>query len=561
MIAPTAALLYAPEGYDTSRPKLMGRHAAGEGFLGGLVRHAGFERMVAMLRNPADAPAFAAQIRTLGGAMACGHFLEAELHRAAECGALMLPGPDIGTYAWRRRRIGPAQAFSVVGVTHTTASESAMDSIADLLTAPVQPWDALICTSAAVRGMVGRLLAAEGAYLRQRLGASRLTGPMLPVIPLGVDAPALAQNGSARTTWRGRLGLGARDVAVLHHGRLSFHAKAHPLPMFLGLARAAAAAPPGVRVHLVLSGWFADEVQRGAFLAQAKALAPNLAVHHVDGRKPEVRRAIWSAMDVFTLLSDNIQETFGLAPIEAMAAGLPVVGTDWDGLRDTIEHGVTGYRIPTLMAGPMTDIAARHEQGLDTYDSYIAAAAQFTAVDVGAVEAAFTALIAEPTRRRAMGEAGRLRVQERFDWAPVVRQYLDLWAELAKIRAHGQGEHAAPLRGEERVPRRPDPAAVFADYPTRRLAPETRLCFAPDIADAAQAMARVALLAGVAGVAMRRDLLPGEDSLRQAFAVLEAGPATAALLSAELPPARASRLHRGLAWLVKIDVLRLDPGG
>jgi starch synthase len=142
-----------------------------------------------------------------------------------------------------------------------------------------------------------------------------------------------------------------------------------------------------------------------------------------------------------------------------------------------------------------------------------------------------------------------------------VRQYLDLWAELGKIRAQGQGEHAAPLRGEERVPRRPDPAAVFADYPTRRLAPETRLRFAPDIADAAQAMARVALLAGVAGVAMRRDLLPGEDSLRQAFAVLEAGPAPAALLSAELPPARASRLHRGLAWLVKLDVLRLDHEG
>ena len=269
MTAPTAVLLYAPEGYDTSRPKLMGRHAAGEGFLGGLVRHAGFDRMVAMLPNAADHAAFAQQVAVLGGRMPCESFAEADLHRAAETGTLMLPGPDIGTYAWRRRRIGDARAFSLVGVTHTTASANAMGNIADLLVAPVQPWDALICTSHAVRGMVRRMLEAEGAYLARRLGATRLVGPALPVIPLGVDAVALAPDRTARAQWRGRLGLGARDVAVLHHGRLSFHAKAHPLPMFLGLARAAARAPAGVRVHLVLSGWFADDVPRRAFLEQA----------------------------------------------------------------------------------------------------------------------------------------------------------------------------------------------------------------------------------------------------------------------------------------------------
>jgi glycosyltransferase involved in cell wall biosynthesis len=558
--APTAALLYAPEGYDTSRPKLMGRHAAGEGFLGGLVRHGGFEPMLAMVRSAADAEAFARHVQALGGRMACDSFLEAELHRAAGPGAIMLPGPDLGSYAWRRRRAGEAGAFSLVGVTHTTASANAMDSIADLLVAPVQPWDALICTSAAVRASVQRLLQAEGAYLARRLGATRLAGPALPVIPLGVDAPALAPDAAQRAAWRQRLGIAAGDVAVLHHGRLSFHAKAHPLPMFMGLARAAAAAPAGLRVHLVLSGWFADEVQRGAFLAMAKACAPGLPVHHVDGRLPEVRRGIWSAMDAFTLLSDNIQETFGLAPVEAMAAGLPVVVSDWDGLRDTVEHGVTGFRVPTLMAGPQADIAARHESGHDSYDSYIAAAAQFTAVDVPATEAAFAALIADAGRRRGMGEAGRARVARLFDWAPVIRQYLALWAELARIRAAGQGEHAAPLRGEERVPRRPDPSLLFADYPTRRLAPETRLALAPGLASAEAAMARLLALVAVPGVAMRRDLLPAEDAFRAVFARLAEGPASAALLTAELPPARALRMHRALAWLVKLDLLRPEPG-
>ncbi|MGK7870698.1 glycosyltransferase [Falsiroseomonas sp. E2-1-a20] len=221
-------------------------------------------------------------------------------------------------------------------------------------------------------------------------------GPALPVIPLGVDAQALAPDLRARAEWRARLGIGPRDVAVLHHGRLSFHAKAHPLPMFLGMARAASATP-GTRVALILSGWFADETQRRAFTDMARALAPNLVIRLVE--RPEAGTTLRAAADLFALLSDNVQESFGLAPVEAMAAGPPVVASDWDGLRDTIEHGVTGFRIRTLMAGPMPDLAARHDDGQDSYDHYIGGIAQFTAVDVGAAEAAFAALIRDETLR------------------------------------------------------------------------------------------------------------------------------------------------------------------
>lgn len=554
---PGAALLYAPDGYDTSRPKLMGRQAAGEGFLGGMVRHAGFDRLVALTRSEADAAAFARHVAALDPKLPTEAILDSQFHRLAEIGCLLLPGPGLGAHAWRRRRLGAQRGFSLIGLTHTTASAGATDSILDALVAPVQDWDAIVCTSRAVQAAVRRQLEMQGAWLRERLGATRIEGPALPVIPLGVECAAFAPDAAARAVWRAQLEVTAQDVVVLHHGRLSFHAKAHPLPMLAGLGRAAAAAPAGARVVLVLSGWFADDHQRRAFTEQAAALAPGVVLRILDGRQPAVRRGIWQAADIFTLLSDNIQETFGIAPVEAMAAGLPVVGTDWDGLRDTILHGETGFLLPTTMAGPMADLADRHEAGLDSYDSYIAGVAQFTAVDVPAAAEAFSALVADPALRARMGAAGRARAQARFDWAPVIAAWRGLWEDLARLRRAARTERAAPRRGEERVPHRPDPSLLFAGYPTRRLTPEAVLALIPG-EDAAAALARLRVLAQLPGVLPRRDLMPGFDAFEMVLGRLGQGPARVAELVAPLPPARAWRMQRSLGWMLKVDLVRFD---
>jgi hypothetical protein len=109
------------------------------------------------------------------------------------------------------------------------------------------------------------------------------------------------------------------------------------------------------------------------------------------------------------------------------------------------------------------------------------------------------------------------------------------------------------------VPHRPDPSILFADYPTRRLAPETRLMLPPG-EDAAAVLARLRACAALPGAAPRRDLLPAMDAIEAALQALQNGPATAARLSAELQPLRAWRMNRSLAWLLKLDLLRLADG-
>ena len=55
-------------------------------------------------------------------------------------------------------------------------------------------------------------------------------------------------------------------------------------------------------------------------------------------------------------LVDCLQETFGLTPIEAMASRLPVVVSDWNGYRDTVVEGRTGYRVPKLIRSSLDGV-------------------------------------------------------------------------------------------------------------------------------------------------------------------------------------------------------------
>jgi glycosyltransferase involved in cell wall biosynthesis len=104
--------------------------------------------------------------------------------------------------------------------------------------------------------------------------------------------------------------------------------------------------------------------------------------------------SIYRSADVY--IQPSLREPFGMAVVEAMACGLPVVASSVGGMLDTVEEGRTGYLVPP---GDASTLAARLEQ-----------------------------LIRDPGLASTMGVAGQERAVSRFDYRVIAQEYA-AWIE------------------------------------------------------------------------------------------------------------------------------------
>ena len=168
------------------------------------------------------------------------------------------------------------------------------------------------------------------------------------------------------------------------------------------------------RIGVVLAAGQADtpelaaEVEQG--VAEARAAAPLRPIHwipeHLD--RPTVRQ-LYSHAAVFACPS--VYEPFGITNLEAMACGVPVVATRVGGIPEVVVHGRTGLLIDPPddpMAPGGTDRVARD------------------------LAAAINALVADPARRAAMGEAGREQAVEQFSWSAVANKTVEVYEAVVR---------------------------------------------------------------------------------------------------------------------------------
>jgi glycosyltransferase involved in cell wall biosynthesis len=549
----TPAILYLSAEYDPSQ-KMMGRQVASSAFLSAVARYEPAEELAVAATSRDEVVRFRSLQRSLGAPERRYRWIrwgEAEgLHAA---GGLYRPDPVLGDEAWTRQALDP-RSWCITGVTHTVASLGVQRAFAQMVTAPLEPWDALICTSEAVRRVVEGHFEALGQHLAERWRMPEVPRVRLslPVIPLGVHLEEFdtrpADRQAARQARRAELGVGEDDVVVLFVGRLAWHAKANPWPMYAALE--AAARRTGKVVHLVQAGWFAGESLERGFRDAAALIAPTIRHHFIDGREPAWRRDVWALADLFTSLADNVQETFGLTPLEAMAAGLPVVVSDWNVYRETVRDGLDGILVPTMMSPPGLGgtIAQRHHANLDTYDLTVGALALNVSVDIAAAVEAYAALLADPALRRRMGDSGRERARSVYSWERVYGQYRALWAEQQAIRrAAGPAEVPARPTGTAAVP---DPLHLYRHYATATFDESSVVIALAGLPLEAWkvALSSPLLSSGSAGMA-------GGDDVEWLYRTLTTGPKPVGELMRGAPGRRPWAIQRSVTWLCKAGLV------
>lgn len=166
----------------------------------------------------------------------------------------------------------------------------------------------------------------------------------------------------------------------------------------------------GINARMLVVGGESDdpdprrtpEIGRLQKLAKSEHVADRVAFTGHRGR--DALRYYYSAADVF--VTTPWYEPFGITPVEAMACGTPVIGTNVGGIKYTVEDGKTGYLVPPN--------------------------------DPDALAERMQRLMADAELRERMGQAGIARANEHFTWKRVAELigdvYEDAWASQPGAR-------------------------------------------------------------------------------------------------------------------------------
>ena len=178
------------------------------------------------------------------------------------------------------------------------------------------------------------------------------------------------------------------------------------------LVRAIRHLDPGIGVVLCAgqpdTPQIAAEMERGVAAAQAER--PNVVwigemVSRTDARQLYSHAAVFCCPSVY--------EPFGIINLEAAACETPVVASAVGGIPEVVVDGETGLLVPVELRpdDPMSPIDA------DRFELNLAGA--------------INALMADAATREVMGRAARRRAVERFSWARIAEETVDLYRSVA----------------------------------------------------------------------------------------------------------------------------------
>ena len=212
---------------------------------------------------------------------------------------------------------------------------------------------------------------------------SKYTGKKITVTPFGVDENRFAPLGEKAA---------CKELVI---GTVKELSAIYGIDTLVDAFSMVVTENPNLNVRLVIAG---DGAERQNLENQAKKLGVEDKVTFL-GRIPNNEVAEFLAhTDVYAALSRSDSESFGVAVVEAMSCGVPVVVSDADGFKEVVPDGIAGF------------VVGRN--------------------DAASAAARISYLLNNPEKAAEMGKAGRRHVLDCYTWTKSVDIMMDVYRPI-----------------------------------------------------------------------------------------------------------------------------------
>ncbi len=363
------------------------------------------------------------------------------------------------------RSIHARKYFPICGQTHTISYGDMLNSVFfQNMISDLRFFDSIVCTSRSVLESVKRMHRLIRQSVFNKMSIKINYKARLDCLPLGINTEDYMKNNKVES--RRELKLPAKKIIILYFGRFSIFDKADLYPLLFSFKDLLS---KNKNVLLMLAG----KNFQGNYGGKLKKIANDLGIsNNVNFFFNPSRREkylLYTASDIFVSPSDNLQESFGLTVLEAMAAGLPTVVSDWDGYKDIVVHNRTGFRVPTYWIKCDREIS----NSLYLFDNNISieqlSLGQSVCIDTKKMIEYLSLLIKRKDLRLRFGDNARERVLKCYDWSVVIPEYEILWDTLIeKAKFHKALAKGLPIFY-------PRYFELFSHYPSRILNKQTHI--------------------------------------------------------------------------------------
>jgi len=402
---------------------LVGRSVASYSFLLALLRYSHFDEFHFFLVNRAHMDAFRATHEKVFDTL--GVWDKIKLHERLELPRALTENDytvfhlsdhitHFSSLCFLRNRYGK---FPVSASIHSLSYQRFMRTYTEYGLGGICESDVLLCSSPAGKEVVQKCLADVQA--RSSVKVPELS---FEVMPLGIDGQNLPKGQTGGITLREESQTDSDAVIGLYFGRFSDVDKMDLLPVLNTFASVARENP---KAHLWLAGASQEKEYLQILYLWIKYLNLGGRVSVFENPSEDDKWRLYHEADFFVSLSDNPQETFGITLIEAMAFGLPLLVSDYDGYKNLVAD-TTALKVPTLWN--KFPVFEELSPFLDerTYHRYLGQSLSF---DFGVLRGHMDALYTNSEQRAILGANARREFMQKYDYRVIVPALEHLWRE------------------------------------------------------------------------------------------------------------------------------------